>query len=94
MLAREFAPDPPADIGPEHPLVVLLIQAEGVVGQSGGTLLDDAIRHIQASAPGDTPNKHKVRNWRQIFRRSEVFEARKEFSAENTDVAIWYRSAS
>jgi len=94
MLAREFAPNPPADIGPEHPLVVLLVQAEGVVGENGWTLLDDAIRHIQASAPGDTPKKHKVRNWLQVFRRTEVLEVRKEFSAEKTDVAIWYRSAS
>ena len=92
LLEREFAPDPPADIGPKHPLVVLLAQAEAVVGQNGWTLLTNAIRHIQTAAPGETPKKHKVRNWQQVFRRSQVFEVRKDLSSDRLDIALWYRS--
>ena len=93
FLEREFAPDPPEDIGPEHPLAVLFVQAEGAVAQNGWTLLTDAIKYIQAVAPGETPKKHKVRNWQQVFRRSRVFEVKKDISLNNLHVTVWYRSA-
>ncbi len=93
FLAREFAPDPPEDIGPEHPLVVLFLQAEGAVAQEGWTRLTDAVKFIQEVAPGETPKKHKVRNWQQVFRRSRVFEVKKDISLDKLDVTFWYRSA-
>ena len=93
LFEREFAPEPPEDLGPEHPLVVLLRQAEGVVAKDGWTLMSDAIEYIAMVAPGETPKKHKVRTWQQVFRRSRGFEIKKDIALDSFDVTVWYRSA-
>lgn len=69
-------------------VVNLLREAEEKLGSGGWTALDEVIVYLQQTHPEETPKRYGCKTWRQLIRRSELFELKRQAELGKT----WYRS--
>lgn len=78
---------------PETGIVKLLRAAEGKAGDSGWTALSEAIAFARTNDGDETPKRYGCKTWRQVLKKSGLFEMRIEKAADGQPVSsVWYRS--
>ncbi len=77
---------------PISTVVECLRNAEQVCATDGWTLLDSAIAFIRIDHPDQAPAKYGCKNWRQVLKKSEQFEVRKDVNSLDARGQMWYRS--
>lgn len=73
-------------------IVEYLRNAEKACAQHGWTLLDTAIVHVRMSDNEQTPPKYGCKTWRDVLRKSEQFDIRRDVNPNNGRGQVWYRS--
>lgn len=73
-------------------IVEYLRNAEKACAQHGWTLLDTAIVHVRMSDNEQTPPKYGCKTWRDVLRKSEQFDIRRDVNPSNGRGQVWYRS--
>lgn len=73
-------------------IVEYLRNAEMTCAQDGWTLLDTAIVHIRLIDNEQTPSKYGCKTWKEVLRKSEQFETKKNVNSSNGKGQVWYRS--
>lgn len=73
-------------------IVEYLRNAEKACAQDGWALLDTAIAHIRLIDNEQTPSKYGCKTWREVLKKSEQFETKKDVNPSNGKGEVWYRS--
>ncbi|MBC3875553.1 OST-HTH/LOTUS domain-containing protein [Undibacterium flavidum] len=73
-------------------IVEYLRSAEKSCALHGWTLLDTAIEHIRMSDNTQTPSKYGCKTWREVLRKSEQFDIKKNVNLNTGKGQVWYRS--
>lgn len=73
-------------------IVTCMRDAERTCAVKGWTLLDSAILFIRSNYPEHVPIRYGCKNWRQVLKKSEHFEIRKDMNSLNGRGQTWYRS--
>lgn len=77
---------------PDSGIVKLLRSAEGNGGGSEWTALSAAIAHARRNDGGETPKRYGCKTWRQVLKKSGLFEMRVEKAGSGQATLVWYRS--
>ena len=73
-------------------IVEYLREAEAACQADGWTLLDAAICFISKEHRDQTPSRYGCRTWRQVLKKSGLFELRRAAVSAGTTGQAWYRS--
>lgn len=76
---------------PRATVVELLREATTVHANNGWTNLADAIKHIGAHHPDQTPKRYGCSSWRQVLHESKHFEVRRDKAMDASPGQTWYR---
>jgi hypothetical protein len=87
LLLYGVSPDGSVDWA-SAPVIGLLKAAEEKLGRDGWTALDEVIAQLRKTHPEHTPKRYGCKTWRQLIRRSEFFELKRQAELGKT----WYRS--
>ena len=87
-------PASPAEDPPDYASVVRWLQeAEGALAIDGWVLLEPAIAFVnQATSRGEFPSRYRCSTWRQVLRRSGVFDIEERALPDRSGTATVYRS--
>ncbi|MFM9433535.1 hypothetical protein ACFDR9_000576 [Janthinobacterium sp. CG_23.3] len=77
---------------PRSTIVECLREAEAACQVGGWTSLDAAIGFISKENRDQGPNRYGCKTWRQILRKSGLFELRISNASQGAIVQAWYRS--
>ncbi|WP_338416290.1 hypothetical protein [uncultured Sphaerotilus sp.] len=55
------------------------------------TVLGPVIQSMQADCPEEVPSKYRCKTWRQLLKRSEVFEVRTDIDDQTGQGRTWFR---
>jgi len=77
---------------PRSSMVECLRNAEAACQADGWTSLDAAIRFISKEHRDQTPSRYGCRTWRQVLKKSGLFELQSTLKSDGAIGKAWYRS--